>query len=197
MQIDSFNRKFHSGIKVGKLQGKYVNNKKNMQRLTIKITIYFLFILTINSVFAQESKKKKNCGLVKFKYVFPDTLANNRIDTLLKEKIRVYFKKRVKYPQKLFADCVSGNFLVKFKLIEDRVDTTQLKTSNGIHELIDNQIIDLFRKMPCFPLKKIKNTQKTKTSIGELEFLMRFICITIDPATKRKALKARISKIDN
>lgn len=159
-----------------------------------------ILILFTNLIYAQDSEMNENCNYARFEISFLDSLDNKCIDTALQNRICKYLTEKIKYPNELFVDCIRGDFIAYFKLLANGfVDTTQLKITESIDKLIDNQVIDLFKQMPGFyferQLHSMRYEQTPSVKIEEKEFCIRFRCIVTGPRPKKK-LEAKIMKVD-
>lgn len=169
--------------------------------MTKSIFVTTLLLLLTNMTYAQDSEVNKNCNYAQFEISFLDSLDNTCIDTSLQNRICKYLTERIKYPNKLFTDCISGDFILCFKLKKNGfVDTTQLRIIKSIDKQIDNQAIDLFKQMPGLyferQLHSIRYEQIPPTKIEEKEFCIRFRIIVTGTKTRNNT-QARIIKADS
>lgn len=165
---------------------------------SIFITAILSLLTTL--IYAQDSEVNKDCDYARFEISFLDSLDNNCIDTSLQIRICKYLTEKIKYPNELFADCVKGDFIAYFKLKANGfIDTSQLRIIESIDKRIDNQVIDLFKKMPGLyferQLHSMRYEQTPSVKIEEKEFCIRFRCIVTGPKPK-KNIEGKIMKID-
>lgn len=79
------------------------------------------------------------------------------------------------------------------------IDTTQLRMIESIDKRLDNQVIDLLKKMPGLYLERqlhsMRYEQISPIKIEEKEFCLRFRCIVTETNSK-KTVEAKIMKVD-
>ncbi|MBP9028249.1 MAG: hypothetical protein KBG14_00715 [Bacteroidales bacterium] len=165
-----------------------------------KIITTSILILLTALIYAQDSDINRNCEYARFEISFPDSLDNNCIDTALQIRICKYLIEKIKYPDELYADCIKGDFILYFKFKANGfIDTTQLRMIESIDKRIDNQVIDLFKKMPGLYLERqlhsMRYEQIPPIKIEEKEFCLRFKCIVTETKSK-KNVEAKIMKVD-
>ena len=161
----------------------------------MKKVLLFILIAKINFCFSQQQEKQLNCSEIVLNCVFQKPSADDPIDSLTQVRILRYFKERINnYPERLFKNCISRDLIVQFKLINDRVDTTQLITIGGIDVSVDSQIIKLFKQMPPWNLG---SKYKSEGILRELDLSMKFSVLAQSPRGDKKSPKPTITKISN